>query len=238
MTTPSYATHLEPQHVAALFNTIAPRYDLLNDVISFGMHRSWKRRACAMLNLAPGQPGQTVLDICTGTGDLAGELLRLVGPKGQVVGIDFSSQMLAVAQARFAGQPNVRFIQADALQLPFEPETFDGAIISFGLRNLASADAGLRAFARVLKPGAKLVCLDTVPGGGPPGFGFYFRHIMPKVGTLLGADHASYNYLNASTERFLPPPQLAELFTTCGFAQPQVKFTGFGAAAIVCGTRL
>ncbi|MEB3206970.1 MAG: bifunctional demethylmenaquinone methyltransferase/2-methoxy-6-polyprenyl-1,4-benzoquinol methylase UbiE [Vampirovibrionales bacterium] len=231
----------KPQSIAAMFNAIAPRYDVLNDVISLGMHRHWKQKACRLLAL---KSGDRVLDVCTGTGDLAGILAGMVGEQGEVVGLDFSEDMLAVAQKRFASRFNLQWRQGDALNLPFQDATsddnaadnaFDAAIISFGLRNVANIAKALSEMRRVVKPSGRVICLDTVPNPALPGFRWYFRNVMPQIGKWLSPSQAAYGYLNASTEGFLSPAELQKAFEKAGFSNVQTHFVGFGAAAITVG---
>jgi demethylmenaquinone methyltransferase/2-methoxy-6-polyprenyl-1,4-benzoquinol methylase len=244
-----HPTQQKPETIAAMFDAIAPRYDLLNDVISLGMHRAWKQKACRLLQL---KPGDRVLDVCTGTGDLAGILADIVGEHGQVIGLDFSEDMLRQARQRFSQRPNLEWLQGDALYLPFKTanvapsadasgafaEGFDAAIISFGLRNVADIPKALSEMRRVVKsgkPGGRVICLDTVPNPGLPGFRWYFRHVMPILGKLLSPSQAAYGYLNASTEGFLSPAELKRAFEAAGFSNVETHFVGFGAAAITMG---
>jgi demethylmenaquinone methyltransferase / 2-methoxy-6-polyprenyl-1,4-benzoquinol methylase len=220
--------------VQALFNRIAPRYDLLNDCISLGLHRQWKRKACQRLRLTEGQQA---LDVCTGTGHLIHYLLPMVGPTGGVTGLDFSEAMLAVAHRHLDDRPQVRLIQGDAMALPFEDQVFQGAIVGFGLRNVVNVDRAIAQMVRVVKPGGWVVNLDTTPVPALPGFWWYFERVMPLVGKVLGGDKSAYQYLHDSTRNFATPAQLATMFESHGLVNVSVEPLAFGAAAIVSGQR-
>ena len=231
---PGQAPENKSGQVQAMFDRIAATYDLLNDCISFGAHRHWKQVACDRLQL---KPGDRVLDVCTGTGDLVGALLPRVEDAGSVVGLDFSAQMLAVAQKRFTDRPNVSFVQGDALALPFEDASFDGAIISFGLRNVVDIPAALAEMRRVLKPGARMVNLDTAPAPKLPGMQFYFSTVMPRIGQLLSKDEQAYTYLNASTRNFLSPDQLKAAFEAAGCELVTSETLMLGSVSLQTGRR-
>ncbi|MFO1460738.1 MAG: bifunctional demethylmenaquinone methyltransferase/2-methoxy-6-polyprenyl-1,4-benzoquinol methylase UbiE [Verrucomicrobiota bacterium] len=190
--------------VEDLFAAVAPRYDLVNDLQSFGLHRLWKRR---LVRLAEIRPGDRALDVCCGTGDVA---FALAGAGAEVTGLDFSEPMLAVARRR-AGErvpskgPVPRFQQGDALQLPFPDAEFDAVTVSYGLRNLADLDRGLRELYRVLKPGGRLLILDF----GKPDFAawrwIYFQYLrlaVPLFGRVFCGDADAYGYILESLERY------------------------------------
>ncbi|MFN8614750.1 MAG: bifunctional demethylmenaquinone methyltransferase/2-methoxy-6-polyprenyl-1,4-benzoquinol methylase UbiE [Vampirovibrionales bacterium] len=229
---PPASGHNREPLVAAMFDRIAPTYNCLNDVISFGLHRHWKHQAVQALAL---KPGQTVLDVCTGTGDLLAPLKQAVGKTGTCLGVDVSSDMLAIAQQRF-GQ-TVTLQQASALQLPYPTHSVDGAIVSFGLRNVDDIPQAIREMARVVKPGGRVVSLDTTPDPWLPGYWWYFEHIMPLIGRLLSGDSGAYAYLSQSSRRFAPPHQLAEWFSQAGLTHITVTRLAFGSVALVCGTQ-
>jgi demethylmenaquinone methyltransferase / 2-methoxy-6-polyprenyl-1,4-benzoquinol methylase len=182
--------------VRALFNRIAPRYDLINDLQSFGLHRYWKRR---LLRLAEVQPGLAALDVCCGTGDLA-EALASAGAK--TTGCDFSSAMLAVAKAR---RKEIPYLQADALKLPFSEARFDIVTIGYGLRNLADFSRGLSELLRVLKPGGRLLILDFGKPRNPIWRAIYFaylRIVVPIFGLIFCGDPAAYSYILESLRNY------------------------------------
>lgn len=201
--------------VRAMFDRIAPRYDLMNRLMSGGLDRRWRRLAAAAADVSLGS---RALDVCTGTGDLAFELARRVGASGEVTGVDFSEQMLGRARAKGAarGLP-VEFRQADALELPFPDDAFDAATVAFGARNLADLDRGLAEMARVVRPGGTVVVLDiTAPRRLRTLHGLWFDRLVPRVGALVGRDGAAYGYLPASAKRFPQPDALAELMADAG----------------------
>ena len=223
----------KPALVQSLFNQLAPHYDKLNDVISLGLHRHWKRQACQSLQLVAGH---TALDVCTGTGDLAAILAKLVGERGQVLALDFSPAMLAVARQRWASAyPQVVFTQGDALALPYADNLANGAVMSFGLRNVADTQTALNELCRVVRRGGRVAILDTCPTPNLPGFKWYFKHLMPKLGQALSGQGDAYHYLNQSTEAFIPPQQLAQQLELAGATKVEVRTLAMGAAMLVVG---
>jgi demethylmenaquinone methyltransferase/2-methoxy-6-polyprenyl-1,4-benzoquinol methylase len=220
--------------VHSIFNRIAGRYDLLNDCISFGLHRFWKQKAVDCLKL---NPGQYALDVCTGTGDLIHYLEKRVGPTGKLTGLDFSEEMLAIARNRYQDKKRIHFEQGDAQDLPFGEDHFDGAVVAFGLRNVTDIDKTLQEMMRVVKPGARVVNLDTSPKPRLPGFKLYFRYVMPLIGQLLSGDRDAYEYLHRSTEDFLSPEALKERFEATGFQNVQIVPVAFESAVILVGTK-
>ena len=206
---------LPAREVRAMFDRIAPRYDLMNRLMSGGLDRRWRRLAAATADVSLGS---RALDVCTGTGDLAFELARRVGASGAVIGVDFSEQMLERAREKnVARGSSVDFQQADALELPFPDDAFDAATVAFGARNLADLDRGLAEMARVVRPGGTVVVLDiTTPRRLRALHGLWFDRLVPRVGALVGRDGAAYGYLPASAKRFPQPEALAELMTDAG----------------------
>jgi len=200
--------------VDALFGRIASRYDLLNDLQSLGLHRLWKRRLARLARL---RPGDRALDLCCGTGDVAAELAR---SGAAVIGLDFSAPMLAVARQRQAKTPRgVVFVQGDALHLAFADAQFDAVTISYGLRNLASLEGGLREMWRVAKPGGRLLALDF---GQPPNAvwrWFYFQYLrlaVPLVGRVFHGDAAAYAYILESLRHYPGQTGVAEIMRALG----------------------
>ena len=198
-----------------MFDRIAPRYDLMNRLMSGGLDRRWRRQAAAAADVSLGS---RALDVCTGTGDLAFELARRVGASGAVIGVDFSEQMLERARRKGAARgSSVDFQQADALELPFPDDAFDAATVAFGARNLADLDRGLAEMARVVRLGGTVVVLDiTTPRRLRALHGLWFDRLVPRVGALVGRDGAAYGYLPASAKRFPQPEALAVLMTDAG----------------------
>lgn len=221
-----------------MFDRIAGRYDLLNSLMSAGMHHGWRTRAA---DRAEVSPGDSVLDVCCGTGDLALELAGRVQPGGRVVGCDFSEPMLDLAREKVAarGIEGVRFEWADALQLPYDAGRFDAVTVGFGVRNFADHDRGLREMARVLRPGGKLVVLEFTEPRRPPFSTFYslwFDRIVPVLGKLT-SDPEAYNYLPESVHGFPDPRGLAEKMDAAGLRQIRWTVLAGGILTIHSGTR-
>jgi len=212
-----------PAQVRGMFDRIAGVYDVMNTAMTAGMHHRWRERAADMAEL---QPGGSALDVCCGTGDLALELARRVGPEGTVVGCDFAERMLDAARAKAAwrGVAGVRFEWADALELPYGDGSFDAATAGFGARNLADLDRGLSELRRVVRPGGRLVILEITQPNRPPlsaFFSLWFDRIVPLLGTLA-SDRSAYTYLPESVKRFPSPRGLAERMAAAGF--PRVRY--------------
>jgi len=224
--------------VNRMFDRVASNYDALNSVMTAGLHHRWRERAAERTGLGPGD---SALDVCCGTGDLALELSGRVTPDGHVVGCDFSEPMLDLARVKAAAREaqGVRFEWADALELPYDGERFDAVTVGFGVRNLADLDRGLREMARVLKPGGRLVILEITQPTRPPLSTFYslwFDRIVPLLGTF-SADSEAYSYLPDSVRSFPSPPVLAEKIDRAGFEQIRYTVLAGGIIAIHSGTR-
>ncbi len=204
------------EQVQQMFSDIAPRYDLANDAMSFGLHRTWRSRA---VKLAEVTPGMAVLDCATGTGDLALAFKKAVGPGGSVVGTDFCADMLkfAPAKAQKAGLP-VKFEVADAMKLPYENDAFDRASIAFGIRNVDDPVVCLKELARVVKSGGRVVVLEFGQPSGVFGgiFKLYSRFVMPVVGGLLTGNRAAYEYLPRTSAAFPAGEKFLELMQQSG----------------------
>jgi demethylmenaquinone methyltransferase/2-methoxy-6-polyprenyl-1,4-benzoquinol methylase len=224
--------------VNRMFDRVAGRYDRLNGVMTAGLHHRWRERAAARAGLGPGD---SALDVCCGTGDLALELAGRVAPGGHVVGCDFSEPMLDLAREKTAAKhaEGVRFEWADALELPYDGERFDAVTVGFGVRNLADLDRGLREMARVLKPGGRLVILEITQPTRPPLSLFYslwFDRIVPLLGALSDEPEA-YSYLPESVRSFPSPGGLAEKMDRAGFERIRYTVLAGGIIAIHSGTR-
>jgi demethylmenaquinone methyltransferase/2-methoxy-6-polyprenyl-1,4-benzoquinol methylase len=224
--------------VNRMFDRIADRYDTLNGVMTAGLHHRWRERAAARAELAPGD---SALDVCCGTGDLALELAPRVAPGGSVVGCDFSEPMLDLARDKAAERDveGVRFEWADAMQMPYDGERFDAVTVGFGVRNLADLDRGLRELARVLKPGGRLVILEITQPTRPPlstFYGLWFDRIVPLLGRFA-ADPEAYSYLPQSVRSFPPPLGLAEKMDRAGFERIRYTVLAGGIIAIHSGIR-
>ena len=224
--------------VNRMFDRVAGRYDALNSVMTAGLHHRWRERAADRAALAPGD---SALDVCCGTGDLALELADRVAPGGHVVGCDFSEPMLDLAREKTAarGVEGVRFEWADALQLPYDEGRFDAVTVGFGVRNLSDLDAGLGEMSRVLRPGGRLVVLEITQPTRPPLSTFYslwFDRVVPVLGTLA-ADPEAYSYLPESVRSFPSPLGLAEKMDAAGLRQIRWTVLAGGIIAIHSGVR-
>jgi demethylmenaquinone methyltransferase/2-methoxy-6-polyprenyl-1,4-benzoquinol methylase len=219
-----------------MFDRISGVYDLLNSAMTAGLHHRWRERA---VDIAQVGPGSRVLDVATGTGDLALELARRVVPGGEVVGSDFSEKMLA--RARTKAQPggaDVRFEWGDALALPYADGSFDAATVGFGVRNFADLSRGLAELARVVRPGGRVVVLEFTTPKRPPlslFYGLWFDRIVPLLGHL-SADPDAYTYLPESVKRFPGPAALASEFERAGLREIRYLLTAGGIVTIHVGT--
>jgi demethylmenaquinone methyltransferase/2-methoxy-6-polyprenyl-1,4-benzoquinol methylase len=219
-----------------MFDRIADRYDLMNSVMSAGLHHRWRARAADLCALAPGD---RALDVCCGTGDLALELKRRVGEQGHVDALDFSEPMLALARSKSAreGLP-VDYHHGNALELPFADDVFAAATVGFGVRNLVDLERGLEEMARVVRPGGRVVVLEITTPTRPPlswFYRFWFDRLVPLLGSVAG-DHDAYSYLPESVRRFPPAPELAELMHRLGLREIRYLLLAGGIVAIHAGT--
>jgi demethylmenaquinone methyltransferase / 2-methoxy-6-polyprenyl-1,4-benzoquinol methylase len=204
--------------VRRMFGAIAPRYDLLNHLLSLNRDRAWRRRAVDRL-LQGSPPGGTYLDACAGTFDLAVELADRRGFRGHVLAFDFAYPMLDAGRPKLSRRA-ILAACADALRLPLPDACVDGAMVAFGVRNLADLDAGLRELARVIRPGGRVMILEFMTPGWQPFrwlYLFYFRRILPLVGRAISRHGSAYDYLPASVLEFPEPPQLAARLQRAGF---------------------
>jgi len=231
MTTgPATGTLEEPQ-VRAMFDRIAGVYDRMNSVMTAGMHHHWRSRAA---DLAAVGPGDAVLDVATGTGDLALELARRVGPTGVVIGSDFSEQMLALARVK---APELTWELGNALQLAYDSDRFDAVTVGFGARNFSDLDQGLREMTRVARPGGRVVVLEITTPTRPPLSSFYsawFDRVVPLIGRVAG-DADAYTYLPNSVKRFPGPHELAQRLAAAGLQDIRYLLTAGGIIAIHVG---
>jgi demethylmenaquinone methyltransferase / 2-methoxy-6-polyprenyl-1,4-benzoquinol methylase len=223
-------------YVRGIFAAIAPRYDLLNHVLSLNVDRRWRRLAVDRL-VWERQPAGTYLDLCSGTMDLAAELANRPGFEGRVVGADFVQAMLMRGAGKAARSVPVN---ADALSLPFGDATFSGATVGFGVRNLMDLDAGLREAARVLEPDARFVILEFTTPRSQPVRGMYlayFRHLLPMIGRFVSKHRDAYSWLPESVLAFPEPEALAARMRSAGFADVTYTSLFGGICAIHVGTR-
>lgn len=222
---------LEPGQVRAMFDRIAGLYDVMNTVMTAGMHHRWRDRAVALAGVSPGDH---VLDVATGTGDLAAALLAAVSPGGSVVACDFSEEMLTRARKKV---PQARVEWADALALPYATDEFDAVTVGFGARNFSDLDQGIREMVRVVRPGGHVVILEITQPTRQPLASFYrgwFDRAVPALGRLSGNADA-YSYLPSSVRRFPAPEALAELMARSGLAKIRYVLTAGGIIALHVG---
>lgn len=224
--------------VREMFTSIAPRYDLLNHLLSANVDKLWWRRTGGTFRHILSREGTRVLDLCCGTGDMA-FALRKQSKAAQITGADFSHAMLVRARAKTTNNNPVTWIESDALRLPFPENSFDLVTSAFGLRNLADYDAGLREIFRVLRPGGECGILDFSEPGGIVGkvYNVYFKSVLPFVGKLISGDNGAYAYLPASVKRFPSPPELIERMGYAGFRETSWTPYSFGIAGLFRGKK-
>lgn len=229
--------------VREMFTSIAPRYDLLNHVLSLNVDRLWWRRTARTFRNVVGRPDARILDLCCGTGDMTFALRRAGGgASAQIVGADFSHAMLQRANLKTSASSMTfppKWIEADALSLPFASDHFDLVTSAFGFRNLADYDAGLREIYRVLRPGGECGILDF---GDPDGilgsvYRLYFKQVLPRIGTLISGVRGPYAYLPASVERFPTPEEMLTRMRNAGFAEATWTPYTFGIAGLYRGKK-
>jgi len=225
--------------VREMFTAIAPRYDLLNHLLSLNVDRLWWRRTARSFAHILERSEARVLDLCCGTGDMTFALHRRAGkafPK--IMGVDFSHAMLQRANAKSA-ETSLRWVEADALHLPFPDQNFDLVTSAFGFRNLANYDAGLAEIARVLKPEGECGILDFGEPKGMIGklYRFYFRSVLPKIGTLISGVKGPYAYLPASVARFPEPSEMLDRMRRAGFRETTWTPYMFGIAVLYRGKK-
>jgi demethylmenaquinone methyltransferase/2-methoxy-6-polyprenyl-1,4-benzoquinol methylase len=217
---------LAPEGIRTMFDRIAPVYDLMNRLMTAGLDRRWRRLTVA----AAVRPGDRVLDVCCGTGDLAVEASRA---GGEVTGLDFSPRMLERARRKLH---TVAWVEGDALELPFADESFDAATVGFGVRNLADLERGLQELRRVLRRGGRVAVLEITRPKGPLRhfYALWFDRIVPLLGKAL-PDGGAYTYLPASVRRFPGPEELAAMLADAGFAEPRFRLFAGGIVALHTG---
>lgn len=231
------------QRVRRMFSEIAPRYDLMNHVLSLGIDIRWRRRTVRELRLDGVEP---ILDCCTGTGDLALMLAERVGARARVIGTDFCFPMLERARRKQpatlgAAAANVAFVEADTQALPFDDATFQAVTVAFGLRNVEDTELGLREMTRVCRPGGQVAVLEfsqpTVPGFRQL-YSAYFKHVLPRIGQSIARNRQdAYDYLPASVSEFPCGEALAELMRGVGLRAVRYIPLTFGIATLYVGER-
>jgi demethylmenaquinone methyltransferase/2-methoxy-6-polyprenyl-1,4-benzoquinol methylase len=227
-----------PSRIAGMFDSIAPRYDLLNYVLSAGMDRRWRERAVGSVGIGEGR----LLDLCTGTADVAVAAARR-SPRSSVVGVDFAGEMLkrGLRKVREAGlERRIHLVRGDATRIPLGDRTCDGATIAFGVRNVAEPERALAELSRVLRPGARLAILEF---GQPriPGirtlYTWYFKYLLPLVGRFVSKHRSAYSYLPASVGTFPPPTEFARVIARNGFTNVQAVPLTMGIVYMYVGER-
>jgi len=223
---------LPPDQVRAMFDRISPAYDRMNRIMSLGMDGSWRALAVRASGAAPGD---AVLDVCCGTGDLAIELLDAVSTRGRVVGLDFSEAMLDAARRKSS---QIEWVRGDALALPFGDDEFAAATIGFGMRNLADPLRGFAELARVVRPGGRVVCLELTdpPAWAAPFARLWTDRAVPLLGRLVARETDAYRYLPASVHRFPPADELAAVMGRAGLRRVRYRRLSGGAVAVHVGT--
>jgi demethylmenaquinone methyltransferase/2-methoxy-6-polyprenyl-1,4-benzoquinol methylase len=236
-------TRKDPGRIRRMFADISPRYDLLNHLLSLNIDRRWRRRAVRALSLGPRA---RILDICTGTGDLALALADAVRSSGgRVTGADFTPEMVRIGEAkrRRRRAENLSLVVADSLRLPFDDASFDAVTVAFGIRNVVSLETCLGEMLRVLRPGGEAAILEfSPPGRGVLRLAFetYFRHVLPRIGRIVSGSRAAgaaYAYLPESVGEFPPPPELSQLLERCGFRNVRCKTLTLGVAVLHVASR-
>ena len=222
------------------FDTVARKYDLMNSLLSFGLHHLWKRAAVRMLEL---KPGDRVLDVCGGTADLALRAARAIGSTGRVIVYDINWAMMAAGWPKVANSPlapRIGYIQGDAERLSCPDASFDAAMVGFGIRNLTRPEVGFREMFRVLKPGGKMMCLEFSKPKTPWFRGlydFYSFYLMPVAGKIMVGSWDAYTYLPESIRRFSQPEELSAILTGIGFTQVRYRRLTNGIAVIYLGVK-
>ncbi|MGY3714125.1 demethylmenaquinone methyltransferase [Sutcliffiella cohnii] len=225
------------ERVHKVFEKIYGNYDKMNSVISFKRHTAWRKDTMKRMNV---QKGASALDVCCGTADWTIALSEAVGDSGKVSGLDFSKNMLSIGEEKVKalGKKNIELVHGNAMELPYEDNTFDYVTIGFGLRNVPDYFQVLKEMYRVVKPGGKVVCLET---SQPTLIGFrqmyflYFQYIMPALGKIFAKSYEEYAWLHESAKDFPGMKELKEMFEKAGFENVQVKAYTGGVAAMHLG---
>ncbi len=228
-----------PVTVRTMFDRIVPRYDLMNHVMTGGMDIRWRGMVSKQASTVHGKRSVDVLDVATGTGDLAFAMSK-AGVEN-VVGLDFSPEMIAAAKTKGRTKHStVTFQVGDAMHLPFADGSFDACTVSFGLRNMPDYEAAIVEMTRILRPGGRFICLEMTPFKRPllgPPFKIYFEQIVPVIGGVVSGDAEAYKYLPQSVAAFPPANELAELMKLAGLSNVTYQMLGFGTVAIHSGIR-
>jgi demethylmenaquinone methyltransferase/2-methoxy-6-polyprenyl-1,4-benzoquinol methylase len=224
-----------PARVAAMFDAIAARYDFLNHLLSAGLDRRWRTRAIRSLRLTGPD---RVVDVCTGTGDVALAAVRARPGASRVVGVDFSGEMLRLGRAKVRARGEtgrVVLVRGDATSLPLPTASMDAATVAFGIRNVEQPERGLAEMYRVLRPGGRLAILEF---GIPPSplvravYLPYFRHVLPRIGRLVSGHGSAYTYLPVSVDSFIAPGVMLDYLRGCGFRDPAARSLSCGIVTL------
>lgn len=235
----SLTNRVPEKDVHDLFSRVAPHYDQMNNLISLGTQNGWRKKFLRELKVVPGN---FVLDLCCGTGDITIALAKQVGPSGNVIGLDFNNDMLELADQKIRKQDlqkEIQLRQGDAMHLPYPDQSFDIVTIGFGLRNVPDANQVLKEIYRVLKPTGKVGILETSQPTNPlvkVGWQTYFK-LFPSFAKILGAKVSDYQYLSHTTEKFVSAKHLKKMLEENGFENVQVKKLNLGAGAIHIGIK-
>lgn len=225
------------ERVHQVFETIYKKYDKMNSIISFQRHIAWRKDTMKRMNV---QKGNQALDVCCGTADWTIALGEAVGIQGKVCGLDFSKNMLSIGEEKIRKFPQIELIHGNAMELPFAENQFDFVTIGFGLRNVPDYMQVLKEMYRVLKPGGKVVCLETsqpTSAGYKQLYNFYFKNVMPLFGKLFAKSYHEYSWLQESTMSFPDKEKLAEMFKKAGFKNIEIKSYSGGVAAMHLGEK-
>lgn len=215
-----------------IFSTVAPYVDFLSSGFSLGFDHFWRTKAVSLSGI---RQGERVLDVCTGTGELAMLLAEKVGPDGSVTGVDFCEEMLSRARKKTGGRRNLSYILSDAKQIPFAGNTFDAVTVAFGMRNIPDTIFALKEIKRVLKPGGKFICLELTR---PQArwflalYEWYVFRMMPCVGQMVVRTAAPYLYLPRSINAFYPPDEFRRVIAECGYTNVSIDSLTMGIATI------
>ncbi|MGQ0723179.1 MAG: bifunctional demethylmenaquinone methyltransferase/2-methoxy-6-polyprenyl-1,4-benzoquinol methylase UbiE [Candidatus Eiseniibacteriota bacterium] len=227
----------DPERIASMFSQVAPRYDLLNHVLSAGLDRSWRRTA---VRSARPEEAKRILDLATGTGDLAFEFARAAGFRGEVLGLDLSPEMIRLAREKAAAKGlagRVSFREGDALRVPEPDAAFDVVSAGFGVRNFADPEKGLREAYRLLAGGGRLVVVEFFRRKETPVLSAYLDHALPRIGSWISRSPSAYTYLRHSTKGFLTPSEFVDLLSSVGFAPVVPTRLTWGIAHCIVATK-